>query len=88
MLQMLGWAWKVFGLTLGWIALRAAIKNGGETAREILSTLGLGVRALCLMAKAAIIQRVRLKGGNGNEENLNDTTVDEDGNVDGEGSVK
>lgn len=70
MLQMLGWAFKVFGFSLGWVCIMAAFTNGMETARKIMQTLRMGVQTICMMLQQKMW--TKLKGGLANDPVIED----------------
>ena len=75
-------AWKAALLTIGWICVKYVLRNGGATARQVIETIGLAIRAGCyevryklvdrLQRKAAEKEKERVEGGNQPDEEPSD----------------
>lgn len=56
---MLGMAWRIAILMIGYTALKAVLRNGNGTLKEILETIGLAIRAGCLSLRSKLVERLR-----------------------------
>ena len=56
---MLGMAWRIAILLIAYTALKAVLRNGNSTLKEILETIGLAIRAGCLSLRGKLIAQLR-----------------------------
>ena len=58
LLWMLNISWKLLILIGGWLLLKAVVKDGSGTFKEILCTLGLAIRAGCMKLREWLIMKM------------------------------
>ena len=51
---MLNIGWKTLGIVFGWLLLKYIIRNGTGTIKEVLETVGIGIKAGCLAVRKKI----------------------------------
>lgn len=76
----LGIAWKTAVIMIGWICVRHVLRNGGSTLKEILSTIGLAIKAGCMTLRCRLLdgmqrkvaEKERVEGGNQPDEEPSD----------------
>ena len=56
---MLGMAWRIAILLIAYTTLKAVLRNGNGTLRDILETLGLAIRAGCLSLRGKLLAKLR-----------------------------
>ena len=56
---MLSVSWKVFGIMMGWMLIKHLMRDGTSTAKELLETIGVAIRAGCLMLKKALWAKIK-----------------------------
>ena len=56
---LLGIAWKLAVLYIGYTALKYVIRNGNRTFREILETIGMAIRVGCLRVRGKLVGQLR-----------------------------
>lgn len=56
---MLSMSWKVFGIMAGWMLIKHLMREGTGTLKELLETLGIAIRAGCLMLKKALWAKIK-----------------------------
>ena len=56
---MLGIAWKLLVLALGYTTLKYVVRHGKGTFRDILETAGLAIRAGCLTARKKLVEKLQ-----------------------------
>ena len=55
---MLNVGWKTLGIVFGWLLLKYIIRNGTGTIREVLDTIGIGIKAACLAIRKKIREKL------------------------------
>ena len=55
----LGIAWRTALLCAGFICVKQIVRNGGGTLKEILETLGLGIRAGCIELRKKLVEHLK-----------------------------
>lgn len=55
----LGIAWRTALLCAGFICIKQIVRNGGGTLKEILETLGLGIRAGCIELRRKLVEHLK-----------------------------
>lgn len=83
-LFMLNITWKVMILALVWTAISEVRRNGPETFKEILSTIGTAIRCGCLILKERLLLVIQRR----KEEELINQAMPDDEPVNGQGTVK
>lgn len=82
---MLGMAWRIAILLIAYTTLKAVLRNGNGTLKEILETIGLAIRAGCLSLKSKLIAKLR----SGAEEKETEKAEESNGpEIQVEGSVR
>lgn len=56
---MLSMSWKVFGIMAGWMLIKHLMREGTGTLKELLETIGVAIRAGCLMTKKALWAKIK-----------------------------
>ena len=73
LLWMLGLAWRALVLIGGWLIIRAVIKDGTGTMREILETTGLAIKTGCIKLNRWLIKELSKEETKSAEESTNGT---------------
>ena len=84
MMFMLGIAWKIFGLMIGWMLLKHLMREGTGTFRELLDTAAMAIKAGCLIAKQKLLLTIQER----KEANLDDQATPDTEPVKGQGTVR
>ncbi len=80
---MMNLTWKVMVLVLIWTVLSEIRKNGPETLKEVISTIGTAIRCGCMILKERLILVIQRR----KEEQLVDQAMPDDEPVNGQGTV-
>ena len=56
---MLGVAWRLAIIGIGFTVLKSVIRNGKGTLRELLETASLAIRAGCLAARKKLVNKLQ-----------------------------
>lgn len=59
MMFMLDISWKILGVVFGFILLKYVIKNGTGAFRDIIETIGIGVRAMSTAIKRKLLNYLK-----------------------------
>lgn len=65
---MLGIAWKLALIYLGYTALKHVIRNGNTTLKELLETAGMAIKYGCLKTRAKLVGKLQEDAAEEQEE--------------------
>ena len=56
-------ALKLLGIAIGFMIFKEIIKHGTGTFRNIVETIGLGIQAICLKIRSALLKAIQKERG-------------------------
>lgn len=56
---MLGIAWRVIAIYIGFLLLKELIRGGSDTVREMIETIGVAFRAALFHIRKALVEKVQ-----------------------------
>lgn len=68
---------NLLGIAVAFMVFKAVLSNGTGTIKDVINTIGLAIRALCLKARTALLNTIRKETlTNGNKEPKNPNEVE------------
>lgn len=56
-------ALKLLGIAIGFMIFKEILKHGTDTFRNIVETIGLGIQAICLKIRSALLKTISKERG-------------------------